>query len=329
MQTQPVSTSPEAVAPTTTPTSEPPRLTLEESQRLLALLQRVEESSLDALSDQELDQLTTLQERQAARHAYEQAQHQARRAALEAERQRGQQHDAQYRARLLALDSQDATPTLDQFVRQLHVRYRPAARLDLHATPQQLHTLLLTAYQHIVQTRTGRPAQLDAAAQRILQDATRWLHQPAKPGLLLRGGVGVGKTTLMTAIQAVIQIQARQAMPIWEAPRIAALGSGADGTAILQRLTREPLLGIDDLGTEPLSVKNYGNDTLPLVELLTARYTQRLPTIITTNLTTITRDSQPTDEIADRYGLRIADRLHELCNTISYHPDQPSYRRQP
>lgn len=67
---------------------------------------------------------------------------------------------------------------------------------------------------------------------------------------------------------------------------------------------------LDDMGTEPITVKDYGNEVLPVTELLLKRYEDRRPTIITTNLSETA--------IAKTYGPRILDRLNEICNKISY-----------
>lgn len=46
-----------------------------------------------------------------------------------------------------------------------------------------------------------------------------------------------------------------------------------------------------------------------------------------TNLAVVQVNGHATDEIETRYGQRIADRLRELCNTITYDGNQPSYRQ--
>ena len=92
-------------------------------------------------------------------------------------------------------------------------------------------------------------------------------------------------------------------------------------------MKRCKLLGIDDLGTEAIIVKSYGNEFSPLAELIAARYSSRLFTVITTNLSVVA-DSQgmEVDELQKTYGDRIFDRLREMCNTIRYDGEQPSYR---
>jgi DNA replication protein DnaC len=75
---------------------------------------------------------------------------------------------------------------------------------------------------------------------------------------------------------------------------------------------------IDDMGTEPVSVKLYGNEFFPIIEIILHRYAAMLPTIITSNL--------GLNRIADIYGERIADRLREMCETL-YFAQGESYRR--
>lgn len=81
-------------------------------------------------------------------------------------------------------------------------------------------------------------------------------------------------------------------------------------------LARYDLLGIDDLGTEPVEVMDYGNVMTPLIDLLTKSYDAQLFTVVTTNL-------GPND-IRKRYGDRIADRLNEMMAKIVYR--NPTYR---
>ena len=76
------------------------------------------------------------------------------------------------------------------------------------------------------------------------------------------------------------------------------------------------MLGIDDLGTEPREVMDFGNVVTPVIDLLTKRYDEQLFTIITTNLTP--------KQIREHYGDRIADRLNEMIEKIVFKND--SYR---
>ena len=83
--------------------------------------------------------------------------------------------------------------------------------------------------------------------------------------------------------------------------------------------TTKRILFIDDLGTEPLAVRNYGNEIMPLTELLLHRYDKGLPTVITTNL--------GDQAIADTYGPRILDRLNEMYERKGFNNIKQSFRK--
>ena len=88
-----------------------------------------------------------------------------------------------------------------------------------------------------------------------------------------------------------------------------------DYKAFIQ-LSQKKMLGIDDLGTEPREVMDFGNVVTPVIDLLTMRYDEQLFTIITTNLTP--------KQIREHYGDRIADRLNEMGERIVF--KNSSYR---
>lgn len=86
---------------------------------------------------------------------------------------------------------------------------------------------------------------------------------------------------------------------------------------LLADLKNTELLCIDDVGTEPASLKVWGNEVSPLVDLLYHRYDRQLFTIITSNL-------EGDEDIAKRYGVRVADRFVEMFDLIGF--DNSSYR---
>ena len=77
-----------------------------------------------------------------------------------------------------------------------------------------------------------------------------------------------------------------------------------------RKLINVDMLGIDDLGTEPSELLDYGNIYTPVIHLLTKRYEEQLFTIITTSLTP--------QQIREHYGDRIADRLNEMVKKIVF-----------
>ena len=199
---------------------------------------------------------------------------------------------------------------------------RPQPRITNHAdkAPQYL----AQAYRMEVE-KWGGTLQLDEYTKRAITDVSRWAVEHRKPGLMLRGYVGIGKTTMMLALAKLFDVIEHRQLKVIDARRIATLAK--DNKSEFEQLTKTPMLGIDDLGTEPLTVKSYGNELSPVVELLTERYNHRLFTVITTNLAIKAVDGVEVDEIQQIYGDRIFDRFKEMFNTITYDAHQKSYRQ--
>ena len=150
-----------------------------------------------------------------------------------------------------------------------------------------------------------------------LRQMADWLtSDSSKFGILLCGGCGNGKSTLLKAFQQLLNYlaipmhdgQGNYGIQITDAKFVAHLAR-TDYSAFL-RLSHKDMLGIDDLGTEPQEVMDFGNVVTPVIDLLTKRYDEQLFTIITTNLTP--------KQIRDHYGDRIADRLNEMVEKIVF-----------
>ena len=147
----------------------------------------------------------------------------------------------------------------------------------------------------------------DAKSQ-LLQMANWITSDSSKFGILLCGECGNGKSTLLKAFQQLLNYlsipnpngQGNYGIQITDAKYVAYLGR-SDYPAFL-RLSQKDMLGIDDLGTEPQEVMDFGNVVTPVIDLLTKRYDEQLFTIITTNLTP--------KQIREHYGDSIADRLN-------------------
>ena len=262
---------------------------------------------------------------------------------------RGREAEAAYMENLKAYD-------LKQRALEELKRTDPAAFLKrvMQPEPRELYTLNMQESQAVAVMRqcytlavngTGRAVvdtprvrfQVDKCGQWIVNAGNCRRLQPVKDaqgnplkdaqgnalkesvfknGLILRGGVGTGKTTLMQALKTAIDTfdTAGRRLAIATAWKLANMQR--DSKQAFEEWKRRPLLAIDDLGTEPATVKDYGNDNTPLAELLTYRYERRLFTVITTNL-----DERRIEEI---YGRRVGDRLKELCHSITF--GSQSYR---
>lgn len=142
-------------------------------------------------------------------------------------------------------------------------------------------------------------------------------------GVMLCGLCGNGKTTVMRAFQNLLNViripdnyhRNVYGMPIVNAVHIAHLCRNSY-TEFL-RLCDMEMLGIDDMGIEPVEVQEFGNMHRPLTDLLARRYENRGFSFITTNLVP--------QQIRKLYGDRIADRLNEMVDKIVF--DNPSFRK--
>lgn len=165
------------------------------------------------------------------------------------------------------------------------------------------------------------PFQNDSDTQGKIGKAAKWLCGDYKIGLLLYGSVGSGKTTLAKSIGNLIGLFYNSALSTERKGvyRVSALDLAkvAGDPTYFDKIKRQELLFIDDIGTEPASVKSWGNEYSPVTELLYTRYDRQLFTIATSNL----KD----EDFAERYGVRIADRMEEMFERLYY--QNKSYRK--
>lgn len=150
----------------------------------------------------------------------------------------------------------------------------------------------------------------------------RWMVPAVKhwtnKGLLLAGGVGMGKTHFFDRVLRAIYPE----FVLWRASQIVEMAATnrenfeevVYGRYEGQNLYTEAVLAIDDLGDEPYG-NVYGNKGEVMARVICDRYEtwkrRGIPLFISTNL--------ETDEILSRYGQRVADRIREMCFTIRLH----------
>ena len=186
---------------------------------------------------------------------------------------------------------------------------------------------LLAAFYKIEVENRQREFKFDENTQTNLLKLAEYLTAAApRFGIMLSGTCGNGKTTLMCAFQQALNHLAsrkhfsfmdeyfKPRMRIVHACEITDLAHDVEAFRDLKRLS---MLGIDDLGTEPAEIVDYGNPIYPVVRLIEHRYESQSFTFITTNLTP--------SEIRKKYGDRIADRFNEMLHVIVF--QDVTYRR--
>lgn len=160
-------------------------------------------------------------------------------------------------------------------------------------------------------------------------------------GLLLMGGLGVGKTHLMSFFfvnqkQSYVMTPCRGVENRWvnakqeDRDEIKYYSQPIEGAVNSNPYGHKSLaICLDDLGTETVPSKRFGEEKNVLSEILLARYDQWVlmaePTVklsytthITTNLTG--------DKLKELYGERVNDRLKEMCNVLVF-PNGAKSRR--
>ena len=185
------------------------------------------------------------------------------------------------------------------------------ARFKLPMSEDEAYAYLLAAMMAEVAYRHRRFCT-NEDLEKQLHEMAHWLTSPSsKFGMLLCGGCGNGKSTMLKAFQQLLNYlhiskpynDGNYGIQIVDAKYITYFEA-------YHKLMSVDMLGIDDLGTEPSEVMDYGNVYTPVIDLLTKRYEDQLFTVITTNLTP--------QQIREHYDDRIADRLNEMVEKIVF-----------
>jgi DNA replication protein DnaC len=175
--------------------------------------------------------------------------------------------------------------------------------------------ILKATYRDCVERREQDFVEDREVIDKITKAAAWLCANKKKFGLLLSGGVGNGKTALANAICTMLETitKTNRSLAPFEFRRVSAIELSNIAIGDSERFAKtkrcEYLL-IDDIGAEPVMVKNYGNEISAVVELIYDRYDSRLFTIATSNL----NDKQ----LAERYEIRIFDRITEMFNKIGF-----------
>ena len=195
-------------------------------------------------------------------------------------------------------------------------------RFNLPLSEEEAYKSLMAAIKVKVEHRRREFVMNDELNAQVRQIFAFLTQENSKFGIVLAGGCGNGKTTIIKALQNLINTlripnpynDKEYSMRIIDTKSMAA--TCKSNYEDWKRLMYQDLLAIDDLGTEPRDVMDYGNIINPTADILTRRYENQLFTIISTNLTP--------PQIFQVYGERIADRMREMMEIIPFR--NSSYR---
>lgn len=158
----------------------------------------------------------------------------------------------------------------------------------------------------------GRRFLMDDHTLDKIDKVSRWILCSDKRGLILMGSLGNGKSTMLSSLH---RLFGAYKSTLSDAQNLFDFYKQTQGTLGIKD---EKLLLIDDIGIEPPRCLFYGEEYYPITRLLLHRYDKRLTTIVATNL--------DMEDLATRYGDRVADRMFETYDLVLY--NGASYRRQ-
>jgi len=191
-------------------------------------------------------------------------------------------------------------------------------RFDFPFDLEQTIKALTAAYTAEVHTR-GRECQIDNELEDNIRQVAVWMTGKGKGSLLLMGNVGDGKTTMMRAIRRVVHgAEIYKVTPdkfelthmLITTARELSEGYCANGSAYFDKVLRNDIIGIDDMGAEPAEMLVYGNPINAIADLICEAYEKQSQCVITTNLRA--------DELRPRYGARVADRMNEMFDRVFF-----------
>lgn len=155
--------------------------------------------------------------------------------------------------------------------------------------------------QYVVNMKSGCNAEWNERNYRPIVD---WMTDNKGKGLLMFGGCGLGKSVIgMYILPLLIKDVHKKVVNIFSAQEL---------NQKIDEILKLHIIYIDDIGTED-NLNSYGNKRMPFAELCDAAEKKGKLLILTTNLSI--------DELTQRYGYRVVDRLIATTKAVPFTGD--------
>lgn len=155
--------------------------------------------------------------------------------------------------------------------------------------------------QYVVNMKSGCNAEWNENNYRPIVD---WMTDNKGKGLLMFGGCGLGKSVIgMYILPLLIKDVHKKVVNIFSAQEL---------NKKIDEILKLHIIYIDDIGTED-NLNSYGNKRMPFAELCDDAEKKGKLLILTTNLSI--------DELTERYGDRVVDRLIATTKAVPFTGD--------
>lgn len=155
--------------------------------------------------------------------------------------------------------------------------------------------------QYVVNMKSGCNAEWNEHNYRPIVD---WMTDNKGKGLLMFGGCGLGKSVIgMYILPLLIKDVHKKVVNIFSAQEL---------NKKIDEILKLHIIYVDDIGTED-NLNSYGNKRMPFAELCDAAEKKGKLLILTTNLSI--------DELTERYGDRVVDRLIATTKAVPFTGD--------
>lgn len=202
-----------------------------------------------------------------------------------------------------------------------------ATNYKINVREERLMELLMQSFNKTVYEQSRLKDKATPAQKQIIAQLANWISVDCVDNhkwLMMLGGIGNGKTTVLKSLYYLIHW-----LSTTEGGRYIECVSHSYGFMTATdlcdiykndisafRIFRDRhIVMLDDIGAEPQSQMNWGNEEHPVTEFLMYRYNRQLPVIMTTNLPPKIGDKSAFEA---RYGIRVRDRLNEMCGLIKF-----------